>query len=598
MFYFMVVETDDYGIVKKSQWAYIDDFYKRFVYPPHPGDLYNLNSEELKALVDSEEQELKKSNPEFQKRSKARNHYYQLKLVSKKEDNEYANTYNHLATVVVGEDWEKEEKKEEKNTKCFCHRDFTVEEMKKIISALRGKEPKDEIWENSPYVDDKSISTFTKEINLAFKRYGINKCIQKMVFLAMACIETTYFKDSEETSNDYASSKSKFKGRGLLHLTSEKNYENYNFRVFNDILKTPELISNDIHNIVDSGATFFTNRSFMHNRVLQNDSKIVNKYNECFSVPYLLTLSQLCLFMETVPSKEIEYYLLINRLLNCPTREEPLCWKERQNAYYTLKEAFKYKKEICKEVENDFPIHNTGWKDPLDVMQICAYSFKGHRKPYFASFHYRPGIAHQGVDLFAKINTPIYACLDGRIVFASNAGDYGNMIVLAIYEESQVLIFKNRRKENFTPYYSAEYIDGPNFKKDSNFFYLAYAHLSSFCVIDGDEVKAGDIIGYSGETGNAKGTKGPHVHFEVRDDQKPGGSTNHRCNPALYFDYEQYTPITKDNERVESETSFSAYDAKVKKIEIKHVDGNISEVEKKDFESDANEQYCYKKNKI
>ena len=27
-------------------------------------------------------------------------------------------------------------------------------------------------------------------------------------------------------------------------------------------------------------------------------------------------------------------------------------------------------------------------------------------------------------------------------------------------------------------------------------------------------------------------------------------------------------------------------------------DGNISEVEKKDFESDANEQYCYKKNKI
>lgn len=118
MFYFMVVETDDYGIVKKSQWAYIDDFYKRFVYPPHPGDLYNLNSEELKALVDSEEQELKKSNPEFQKRSKARNHYYQLKLVSKKEDNEYANTYNHLATVVVGEDWEKGEKKAESGCKC------------------------------------------------------------------------------------------------------------------------------------------------------------------------------------------------------------------------------------------------------------------------------------------------------------------------------------------------------------------------------------------------------------------------------------------------------------------------------------------------
>ena len=602
LFYFKVFERKiSYSLIdgrSTSTWQ------KVCAYPKSPGDLYNYNVQaEMSTVQDEALKDLSENvagkDYNSDKLNTVRSYYYQLKISKQSEESKkYVNSYNSLAPVVVGEDWEKEEKKEEKNTKCFCHRDFTVEEMKKIISALRGKEPKDEIWENSPYVDDKSISTFTKEINLAFKRYGINKCIQKMVFLAMACVETTYFKDSEETSNDYASSKSKFKGRGLLHLTSEKNYEKYNFRVFNDILKTPELISNDIHNIVDSGATFFTNRSFMHNRVLQNDSKIVNKYNECFSVPYLLTLSQLCLFMETVPSKEIEYYLLINRLLNCPTREEPLCWKERQNAYYTLKEAFKYKKEICKEVENDFPIHNTGWKDPLDVMQICAYSFKGHRKPYFASFHYRPGRAHQGVDLFAKINTPIYACLDGRIVFASNAGDYGNMIVLAIYEESQVLIFKNRRKENFTPYYSAEYIDGPNFKKDSNFFYLAYAHLSSFCVIDGDEVKAGDIIGYSGETGNAKGTKGPHVHFEVRDDQKPGGSTNHRCNPALYFDYEQYTPITKDNERVESETSFSAYDAKVKKIEIKHVDGNISEVEKKDFESDANEQYCYKKNKI
>lgn len=130
------------------------------------------------------------------------------------------------------------------------------------------------------------------------------------------------------------------------------------------------------------------------------------------------------------------------------------------------------------------------------------------------------------------------------------------------------------------------------------FFYLAYAHLSSFNVLEGDFVKSGDVIGFSGETGNAKGTKGPHVHFEVRDLKFAGKSTNHRCNPALYFDYEQYTPISKDNERVESEKSFGAYDAKVKKIEIRHVDGSISEMGKKDFESDDNEQYCYKKNKV
>lgn len=528
---------------------------------------------------------------------KIRSYLWQLKVGKDKEIQRLNHSLTNIAPVVVGEELKKGEKVE-KNTRCFCHRDFTVEEVKNFITALRGGKINDEIWELSPNVDDKSISTFTKELNIAFKRYGINKCIQKIVFLAMAYVETQAFMASEEQLNDYASSKSKFKGRGLLHLTKDKNYEKYNFRVSKNILETPELISDKIHNVVDSGATFFTNKCFMHNRVLQNDSKIVNKYIECFSVPYILTLSQLCLFMETVPSKEMEYYLLINRLLNCPTREIPLLWKERQNAYNTLKEAFKYKKEICKEVENDFPLHNKGWHDPLDVMQICAYSFNGHRKPYFASFHYRPGRAHQGVDLFAKINTPIYACLDGRIVYASTAGDYGNMIVLAIYEESQVQIFKSRRKENFTPYYSVEYTDGQDFNKDSNFYYLAYAHLSSFCVIEGDEVKTGDIIGYSGETGNAKGTKGPHVHFEVRDSQSPGGSTSHRCNPALYFDYEQYTPLSKDDKRVESETSFSKYDNKVKKIEIRHNDGNISEIEIKDFESDANEQYCYKKNKM
>lgn len=209
----------------------------------------------------------------------------------------------------------------------------------------------------------------------------------------------------------------------------------------------------------------------------------------------------------------------------------------------------------------------------------------------------RPGRAHQGVDLFAKIHTPVYACLDGRIVYADVAGDYGKMILLAIYQESQVQIFKNMRKTNFSPYYSADFKDVPGFDKNSNMFYLAYAHLSEFCVINGDEVKAGNVIGYSGETGNAEGTKGPHVHFEVRDKQSPGGSSNHRCNPGLYFDYEQYTPITDDDGKVVSESSFGTYNSKVKKIEVRHADGSVSTMDIKDFEVDGNEQYLYKKNK-
>lgn len=302
------------------------------------------------------------------------------------------------------------------------------------------------------------------------------------------------------------------------------------------------------------------------------------------------------------------YVFLISKLLNGydkgQVNKAPNGWSTRKEAFNTLKNTFKYDKKVCKEVEEDFPVNNTGWHDPLDVMQICAYTMLGNLNPYNATFHYRSTTRpHQGVDLFSTPNTPVYDCLDGRITFAGVQNGYGNVIILAIEESSQVEMFKNRRKGNFESFYNktGELMDGPGFDKDADVFYLAYAHLSGFNVIKGDFVKSGDVIGFSGETGNAKGTKGPHVHFEVRDLKFAGKSTNHRCNPALYFDYEQYTPISKDNgddKRVVSEKSFEKYNKTVKEIEIRHVDGNISIVEIKDFESDINEQYCYKENKI
>lgn len=50
---------------------------------------------------------------------------------------------------------------------------------------------------------------------------------------------------------------------------------------------------------------------------------------------------------------------------------------------------------------------------------------------------------------------------------------------------------------------------------------FVYMHLSEIADIDeGDELNVGDIIGYVGDTGNAKG--GPaHLHFEIRDGREP-----------------------------------------------------------------------------
>jgi murein DD-endopeptidase MepM/ murein hydrolase activator NlpD len=88
---------------------------------------------------------------------------------------------------------------------------------------------------------------------------------------------------------------------------------------------------------------------------------------------------------------------------------------------------------------------------------------------------------HTGQDFAAPIGTPVRAAGDGKIVFAAWDGAYGRKI--AIQHHDGTLTW--------------------------------YAHLSAFVRTSGD-VKAGDVIGRVGSTGN---TTGPHLHFEVR----PGG---------------------------------------------------------------------------
>ena len=66
-----------------------------------------------------------------------------------------------------------------------------------------------------------------------------------------------------------------------------------------------------------------------------------------------------------------------------------------------------------------------------------------------------------------------------------------------------------------------------------------YAHLDAFAegVSEGQYVASGELIGYVGDTGNARGTP-PHIHFEYRPDM------GNRVNP-----YPLLTTICEEAER-------------------------------------------------
>lgn len=94
---------------------------------------------------------------------------------------------------------------------------------------------------------------------------------------------------------------------------------------------------------------------------------------------------------------------------------------------------------------------------------------------------------HKGVDIFAAYGTPVRAPVDG-VVRVTNHGLGG----LAVY------------------------VRQPN----QTYFYMA--HLSGIAagMADGVTVKTGQVVGYVGDSGNAKGGKA-HLHFEVHPNGGP-----------------------------------------------------------------------------
>ncbi|MDP3784804.1 MAG: peptidoglycan DD-metalloendopeptidase family protein [bacterium] len=133
---------------------------------------------------------------------------------------------------------------------------------------------------------------------------------------------------------------------------------------------------------------------------------------------------------------------------------------------------------------------------------------QGFGKNTFASSHSdvygRNG--HNGIDLRASIGTPILAAEDGRIKSTGSSdticpgGSYGRWILI----------------------------------EHSNHLATLYAHLSLIRISTGEEVKKGQVIGYSGDTGY---TTGPHLHFTVYDARTVELRSSRVCGILPYGGY-------------------------------------------------------------
>jgi murein DD-endopeptidase MepM/ murein hydrolase activator NlpD len=98
----------------------------------------------------------------------------------------------------------------------------------------------------------------------------------------------------------------------------------------------------------------------------------------------------------------------------------------------------------------------------------------------------RPGVvdeSHPGIDIAVPLGTPVRASGGGSVSAAGYDADYGLFVLL----------------------------------RHPSGYETMYGHMSRLVAAEGDQVQAGQVIGLSGNSGRSTA---PHLHFEIRRDNK------------------------------------------------------------------------------
>ena len=142
---------------------------------------------------------------------------------------------------------------------------------------------------------------------------------------------------------------------------------------------------------------------------------------------------------------------------------------------------------------------------PLEGILLSGFGMRVH-----PVFKYKR--MHAGIDFRADIGTHLFATGDGVVKYAKRNGNYGYLLVI-----------------------------------DHGFgFETRYAHLSGYAdgIKVGSEVKRGDLVAYSGNTGL---TNGPHLHYEVYRDGEPIDPLNYLFADVTPEEYLMYQEIAANN---------------------------------------------------
>lgn len=108
---------------------------------------------------------------------------------------------------------------------------------------------------------------------------------------------------------------------------------------------------------------------------------------------------------------------------------------------------------------------------------------------------------HHGWDLKANSGTPVFSVGTGEVTnVQEKVPGYGSVIQI-------------------------------KFLNGSKFYWALYAHLSRSTVEQGDTVYDGEMIGFTGNTGNAR-NQPPHLHFEISTSSSLKKGRNKRIDPA------------------------------------------------------------------